>query len=374
MARRGHGEGSIFQRSDGRWAATISLEGRKRKTFYGKTRKEVQEKLKTALHEQQQGTLITVPRQTVEQFLRYWLEDVHKPRIRVRTYVRYEGMLRLHFIPVLGHLQLLKLSPQHIQALYAQKLKEGLSANTVNVLHAILHKAFDHAVRLNLLPRNLCDVVSPPRTEEHEIQSLSLEQVQQLLTAAKDHHLEALFVLALMTGMRRGELLALKWQDVNFAESTLYVRRAFIEVTGRGIIETEPKTAKGRRSIHLPPLAIEALKKHRAHQGEVRRQAEIWQERDLIFCTSRGTPFIATYVHGVFKALLKKANLPDMRFHDLRHSAATLLLGMGTHPKVVQELLGHSQISMTMDIYSHVMPTMQKDAMTKLNEALEQKP
>ena len=374
MARRGHGEGSIFQRSDGRWAASISLEGRKCKTYYGKTRKEVQEQLKTALHEQQQSTLLNVPRQTVEQFLRYWLEDVHKPSIRVRTYVRYEGMLRLHFIPVLGHLQLLKLSPQHIQALYAQKLKEGLSTNTVNVLHAILHKAFDHAVRLNLLPRNLCDVVSPPRTEEHEIQSLSLEQVQQLLTAAQDHHLEALFVLALMTGMRRGELLALKWQDVNFAESTLYVRRACIEVTGRGIIETEPKTAKGRRSIHLPPLAIEALKKHRANQVEVRRKAEIWQERDLIFCTSRGTPFIATYLHGVFKALLKKANLPDMRFHDLRHSAATLLLGMGTHPKVVQELLGHSQISMTMDIYSHVMPGMQKDALTKLNEALEQKP
>jgi integrase len=181
-------------------------------------------------------------------------------------------MLRLHFIPVLGHLQLLKLSPQHIQALYAQKLKEGLSTNSVNVLHAILHKAFDHAVRLNLLPRNICDVVSPPRTEEHEIHALSLEQVQQLLTAAKDHHLEALFVLALMTGMRRGELLALKWQDVNFAESTLYVRRAFIEVTGRGIIETEPKTAKGRRSIHLPPLAIEALKKHRSNKVEVRRQ------------------------------------------------------------------------------------------------------
>ena len=158
----------------------------------------------------------------------------------------------------------------------ASPLREGLSATSVNVLHAVLHKAFDHAVRLNLLPRNICDVVSPPRTEEHEITALSLEQVQQLLAAAQDHHLEALFVLALMTGMRRGELLALKWQDVNFAESTLYVRRACIEVTGRGIIETEPKTAKGRRSIHLPPLAIRSLKKHRAHQEEVRRQAEIW--------------------------------------------------------------------------------------------------
>jgi len=173
--------------------------------------------------------------------------------------------------------------------------------------------------------------------------------------------------------MRRGELLALKWKDVNFTESTLYVRRAFIEVARKGIIETEPKTAKGRRSIQLPPLAIEALESHRTKQLEARLQAETWEERDLIFCTSRGTPFIATYIHGVFKALLKKANLPDIRFHDLRHSAATLLLSMGTHPKVVQELLGHSQISMTMDIYSHVMPTMQRDAMAKLNEVLKQK-
>jgi integrase len=316
---------------------------------------------------------MTGPQQTVEQFLKHWLEDVHKPSIRVRTYVRYEGMLRLHFYPVLGHVRLQKLSPQQIQALYAQKLKEGLTATSVNVLHAILHKAFDHAVRLNLLPRNLCDVVSPPRAEEHEIHPLALEQAQQLLTAAKGHHLEALFVLALVTGMRRGELLALKWRDVNFAESTLQVRRAFIEVSGKGIIETEPKTAKGRRSIQLPPLAIDALKSHRTKQLEVRLQAETWEDQDLIFCTSRGTPFIATYIHGTFKALLKKANLPDIRFHDLRHSAATLLLSMGTHPKVVQELLGHSQISMTMDIYSHVMPTMQKDAMTRLNEVLEQK-
>ena len=175
------------------------------------------------------------------------------------------------------------------------------------------------------------------------------------------------------TGMRRGELLALKWKDVNFAESTLYVRRAFIEVTGKGIIETEPKTARGRRSIHLPPLASEVLKSHRTKQLEAQLRAEIWYEHDLIFWTSRGTPFIATYKQGVFKALLKKANLPDIRFHDLRHSAATLLLSMGTHPKVVQELLGHSQISMTMDIFSHVMPTMQKEAMTKLNETLQQK-
>ena len=139
-------------------------------------------------------------------------------------------------------------------------MKEGLSATSVNVLNTILHKAFDHAVRLNLLPHTICDVVSPPRVEEYEINALSLGQ----LTEAKDHHLEALFVLALMTGMRRRELLALKCQDVNFAENTPSVRRACFEVTGRGITETEPKTAKGRRSIHLPSLAIEALKKHRA--------------------------------------------------------------------------------------------------------------
>ncbi len=265
MARRGHGEGSIYLRSDGRWAASISVEDGKRKTFYGKTRKEVQEQLKTALHQQQQGMLATGPQQTMKQFLTQWLED-HKSSIRIRSYERYEEMVRLHIIPVLGRYQLQKLTA-----------------------HAVLHKALDDAVRLGVLARNVCDAVSPPRRAHFEIQPLSMEQSQQLLTAAKGHNMEALFVLALTTGMRRGEILALKWQDIDFSHNTLHVRRIFTRRPGNRYIEAEPKTEKSRRSIALAPMVVELLKQHRVRQVEAKLQAgETWQERGLVFCTSVG--------------------------------------------------------------------------------------
>jgi integrase len=380
MARRGHGEGSIYQRSDGRWAASISLEGGKRKTFYGKTRKAVQEQLKTALHQQQQGILATGPQQKVEQFLQHWLENVHKQSIRSRTYERYEEIVRLHLVPGIGHHQLQKLSPQHLQLFYTNKLEEGLSTTTVISFHNVLHKALETAVRWNLISRNVCDLVSPPRRKRFEIQPLSVEQVQQLVAVTRDHRLEALFLLALATGMRRGELLGLKWQDINFQTDMLQIRRILTRVPtkvklpqGAAYVEAEPKTEKGRRSILLPPFVVEALKQHRARQLEARLKAgAAWQEHDYVFCTSVGTHLHPTRdVLNQLKVLLAKAGLPAIRFHDLRHSSATMLLSMGVHPKIVQELLGHSQISMTLDTYSHVLPTMQKEAMSKLNELLQ---
>lgn len=220
MARRGHGDGSIYRRQDGRWAASISLEGRKRKTFYGKTRKEVQEQLNKALYEKKQGTLVVGPQQTVAEYLKYWLENVHKQNIRILSYQRYEVFVRVHLAPTIGYIQLQKLFPQHLLSLYSKKLNEGLSPKTVICMHNLLHKALDDAVRWNLVSRNVCDVVSPPRRKRFETQSLNAEQVHQLLDVAQGHKQEALFVLALATGMRRGELLGLKWQDINFAASS----------------------------------------------------------------------------------------------------------------------------------------------------------
>jgi integrase len=237
----------------------------------------------------------------------------------------------------------------------------------------MLHKALEDALRWNLVARNVCDAVSPPRRDRYEIHPLTTEQAQQLLSAAHGHPLEALFVLALASGMRRGELLAIKWQDIDFSAGRLQVRRIFTRAPGNRYIEAEPKTEKSRRSIALPTLVVDLLLQHQEKQVQVKRQAgEAWQEKDLVFCTSLGTPLNPSKVVDRFKSLLKRAGLPDIRFHDLRHSAATLLLGMDIHPKVVQELLGHNQISMTMDIYSHVLPTMQKDAMDKLNDALQE--
>ncbi len=377
MAKRGRGEGSIYRRKDGRWTAEISLEGGKSKFLYGKTRKEVQEKLKTALYEQQKGMLVTGPQQKVDQFLTHWLENVHKSSIRARTYERYEEIIRLHLVPGIGHHQLQKLSPQHLQSFYTKKLEEGLSTTTVISFHNVLHKALETAVRWNLLARNTCDLVSPPRRKRFEIQPLSMQQIHQLLVAARGHRLEALFILALATGMRRGELIALKWQDLDLEKGTLQVRRILTRIpsklAGKGFEEAEPKTDKGRRSIVLPAFTVEALKQHRLRQREARLKAgPAWQDHDYVFCTSIGTHLNPTRdVLDVLKSLLEKAGLPDIRFHDLRHSSATMLLGMKVHPKIVQEILGHSQINITMDIYSHVLPTMQEEAMSKINEALQ---
>jgi integrase len=282
----------------------------------------------------------------------------------------------LHIAPVLGRHRLQKLSAQHVQAFYTRKLNEGLSASTVGVFHNVLHKGLDTAMRWGLVPRNVCDLVSPPHAERFEIQPLTAEQAHQLLTAARGHRLEALFALALASGMRRGELLALKWQDINFATATLQVRRILSRVpskmSGKGFVETEPKTQKSRRSVVIAPFALEVLKQHRIHQLEAKLQAgPIWQDHDYVFCTSIGTHLNPSKdVLDQLKVLLKKAGLPDIRFHDLRHSAATLLLTEEVHPKVVQELLGHSSISMTMDVYSHVLPSMQQDAIGRLNSAL----
>jgi integrase len=369
MARRGHGEGSLYLRKDGRWAASISLGGRKRKTIYGKTRKEVQERLKAALHEQQQGKLITGPRQNVQQFLAYWLEDVQSPSVRLRTFQRYESQLRRHILPAIGNMQLSKLTPQHMQALYAKLLQNGLAPQMVRLVHAMLHKAFDYAVRVGWLTRNVCDIVSLPRVEKYEARSLTLEQVQQFLLAAKGHRVEALWILVLVTGMRRGEILGLKWSDINFSTGVVSVQRSLVDVKG-GILESRPKSSKGYRSILLPSFAVEALRVHKERQISMRESAIQWQDGDYVFCTSHGTPFAAANLRTMFKALLQRAGLPDIRFHDLRHSVATLLLSIGTHPKVVQELLGHGQIGMTMDTYSHVMPTLQRDTMARLDDLL----
>ena len=373
MARRGHGEGSIYQRKDGRWVASISLEHRQRKSFYGETRKEVQEKLRVALHEQKQGLLATGPQQTVKQYLEQWLEQVHKPAIREGSYVTYHSVLNKHVYPAIGHIPLQKLTPQQLQALYASVTEKGLSAKTVHVIHAILHKALDHAIKWGLIARNVCDSVSLPRKTRHQIQPLTGEQCQKLLQVAQGHKFEGLLTLAIATGMRRGELLALRWQDVDLERKTLQVRRTVDQLPHRGYVENDPKTVRGTRQIVLPEFVITALQKQQEYQKELQRKAgNKWQDHDLVFSNDYGEYVSPKYLWSKFKALLKEAKLPNIRFHDLRHSAATLLLTMGVHLKVVQELLGHSQISMTLDIYSHVLPSMQQEAMSKLDGIFKQ--
>jgi integrase len=372
MPKRGNREGSVYQRkSDGKWVTSITLEDGRRKVLYSKTQKEAIQKLKKASQQQEQGTLATGPQYTVAQYLDYWL-SVYKQKIRPRSYERYEQIIRLHLVPKLGKIKLDKLSPQHVQTLYTKKLEEGLSTNTVLVIHGMLHKALKSAMRWGVLAQNVCDRVDVPRKVPYEIHPLNMEQAQKLLDVVSGHPNEALFILAIATGMRRGEIAGLKWQDIDWENATLHVQRSLTRVPtsmGGGYQEAEPKTEKSRRSIVLPDFALTALLRHRELQFDIRERAgEFWHEHDYVFCTPLGEHIHPGHdILEELKKLLKKAGLPDIRFHDLRHSAATMLLGMGIHPKIVQERLGHHDIGTTMNIYSHVLPNMQEEAMKRLN-------
>jgi len=369
MGRRGHGEGSIYQRKkDGRWVAAIMLENHKRKYIYGDTRREVQEALKKALHEQQQGTLSTGPEQTLKVYLERWLEQVCKLTMRPNTYNQYRSIVRRHLVPALGSIKLEKLTPERIQSFCAQKQDEGLSAKTVVIIHGVLSSALDNAFKWGLIPRNVARLVSLPRIERYEAQTLTVGQALKLLGVARGSRIEALLLVALTTGMRRGELLALRWEDIDLEASILHVRRTVNPITGLGYKEGEPKSKAGRRKIVLSEVTIEALKEHRQGQEQVRaRVGARWQEHGIVFCNKYGGFFNPTTVLNAFKKLLRDAGLPDIRIHDLRHSAATILAAARVDLKTIQERLGHSSIAITADIYSHVSADMQQEAAGKID-------
>ncbi len=371
---RGHGEGSITQRKDGRWQAQISLEGGKRKTYYGKTKKEVREKLRLAINEQKKGTLVTAPNQTLESYLTYWLENVSRVRTRARTYEQYLSVLQVHLIPGLGKIELHKLTIQHVQSFYSRKHKEGLAPATIAGIHTVLHKALNDALRNDLVARNVSSLTSRPTVRRSEPQVLTVEQANKLLEVARGQRMEAFVILALTTAARIGELLGLHWDDLDFEHKSMSIRRSIGRVKGRGILEGETKAKSSRRTILLTDVAIDVLEEHRSKQNELRLMAgEDWIDKGLVFCRINGEFFAPETMRDWFKALLSDAGLPDMRVHDLRHSAATILLVRGVHPKVVQEMLGHSRISMTMDVYSHVLPSMQQPAIDKMNDAFKRR-
>jgi integrase len=345
---------------------------RKRPAYFGRTRAEATAKLNAALAEKAKGQPVAIPKQTMTQFLTRWLDESVATTVRPRTAKRYEELTRLHILPTLGRTTLMKLTPQDLQALYASKLSGGLAPRTVGHIHRVLHKSLGQAVRWGLAVRNVADAVDPPKVHRAEMRALNAEEARRLLAAAEGDPLEALYVLALTTGMRQGELLGLHWGDIDLEAGALQVRRTIGRVRGQGFVESEPKSASGRRHIALAPSAAGALRRHWDRQFAERLGGEaVPGSGSLVFCNGLGKPIEPqNLLYRSFRKLLQRAGLPPMRFHDLRHSAATLLLSMGTHPKVVQELLGHSQISLTLDTYSHVLPGLQGEAVGKLDALL----
>lgn len=368
QARR-PGEGTVYQRKDGRWVCEVTLEDHSRKSYYCKTEKEALEKRRLVLNELAQGVLATGPQQTLKQFLEYWIEDVYKPSVRLTTYKNARLLVSKYLIPGFGHFKLQKLTAQHIQSFYAKKLKEGLTPSRIISIHTALHTALEHARRMKLVSMNVSSDVELPRRGKTEKRPLTPEQAQTLLQKVKENRLEGVLTLALATGMREGELIGLRWSDVDLDKRVLRISRALTYITGHGFVEGEPKTEKGKRSILLPAFVVETLKRHRMGQLEKRLALGVaWVDRDLVFPGDSGDFCVPTTLVRRFHKLLKEAGLPRIRFHDLRHSAATILISMGVPTKVVQELLGHSNISITMDVYGHVLPSMQKDAMDKMDD------
>lgn len=369
MSRRTNSEGTIYKRSDGRWCAAVTLDNGKRQAFYGASRGSVQDKLRAARRAIDDGLPVSSDRQKVGTFLTRWLLEVAQPSVRASTYQRYHDLLHLHVIPLLGHVPLAKLSPQDLTALDA-KLAERLAPRTIGHVHRVLHRALRDATNWNLTARNVCDLVRAPKVPHKEMHVLDPEQARILLAAVENDPLEALYVVAIQTGMRQGELLSLKWADLDLDSARLTVNRSVRFITGQGAVESAPKTDSGRRSVLLTPSAVAILRRHKIRQTEQRLQAVAWDDLDLIFANAIGRHIEATnLLRRSWRPLLERAGLPAIRFHDLRHTCATLLLGQGVPVKVVAEMLGHADAGVTLKVYQHVSETMQTDAAAKM-EAL----
>ncbi len=319
--QRANGEGTIYYRADEkRYVVSFFGTDGKRKYRKVKTKLEAQELLREALQQRDEGTLPAGPQQTVRQFLEDWLENVCKPpALRTSTYVKYRKLVHSYILPALGRYPLQKLTPQHVQRLYRQKSDDGLKPKTINAIHGVLHKALDVAVLWNLVPRNVCDRVRPPKIPKPEIQPLTMEQARTLLAVVEGHRLEALIVLAITTGMRHGELLGLRWTDIDFDNRCLHVRRTLDYIAHYGNVISEPKTARGRRKIELPGFVIEKLQQHRVRQLEMKHKVGAkWKEEGYVFTGLQGGVLNSRYLNKLFNKLLDESGLPHIRFHDVR--------------------------------------------------------
>ena len=346
------------------------------------------------------GLPIVGERETVGNFLKNWLEHVAANKVRPSTLESYRWIVEKHLIPNLGRLPLAKLSPQEIQAFLNDRLKSGrkplpqrakrkpqgddpnqkpepkqpdnpaLTPRTVQHIHATLRTALDQALRWNLVARNVATLVDAPRVSRAEVQPYTPVEAKALLDALRDDRLSALYSAAMAVGLRLGEALGLHWEDIDFGTGGLTVRNAPQRIGGK-LKLVEVKAQKSRRTITLPQVAIDALVKHRARQQEERQTAGTrWRDTGFVFTTTIGTPLEGTTVTHRFQAALKDAGLRRIRFHDLRHTCATLLLAQGVHLRLIMEILGHSQIAITMNLYAHVIPAMQKEVAARMDEIL----
>lgn len=377
MTRRANGEGSVYRRSDGRWtAAHYVLQangGRVRRVVYGKTRKEAADKLADLVSKTSAGIPLAVRSWTVAGYAAHWLEDVVRPRLKPATFASYRETLRLHILPTLGRVKVQALRPDQVRTLLAHKLAAGLGPRSVQIVHGTLRTMLGEAVREEVIVRNPAAIVRPPSVTREEVQPWSPEEAGQFLGVSAEHRLYALFAVGVALGLRRGELLGLRWSDVDLDERVVRVRQNVQRLPEVGMVYGTPKTGKSRRTIPLPARSVKVLRAHRARQAaEVLALGPGWTESGLVFTSSVGTVVEPRNLSRLFDRLIAAAGVRRIRFHDLRHTCASLLLAQGVPPRVVMDVLGHSQMAITMDLYSHVMPTALREAADAIDRALGQ--
>ena len=375
-------KGNIRERGQGTWEIHYDVprdENNKRRqktcTVHG-TKRDAERELNRLIHEANSGGFVDSKNLTVAGYMKQWLATA-KENVAASTYFSYEVYSRQHIVASLGRHQLAKLQPLHIQAMYTNCLtngridgKGGLSPQSVLHIHRILKEAMGQAVKWQLIARNPVDAVDPPRVPKTEMMFLKQDQVTQLLAQVRDSLIYIPVLLAVTTGMRRGELLGLRWDDIDFTAKTLAVRRS-LQQTNTNIAFKETKTASSRRVIALPPFVVEALVVHKGKQAEQKLLlGEVYEDSGLVCTHPDGRLIQPNHLSHLFDVARNARGWGKLRFHDLRHTHATLLLQQGVHPKVVQERLGHSSIATTLNVYSHVLPSMQEDAANKIDAML----
>jgi integrase len=372
-------KGSITKRTGKRgvsWLVTYDVGHdpvtgkRQQRRFTCRTRKEAEEELAGRLRDLRMSGYLEPSREPTAAYLARWLESA-RTTLRPNTAGRYELVVRSYLVPNFGEVPLGKLNAAHIQAALTELANRGLAPGTVGNAYRVLRRALFQAVRWKLIAQNPCNLVDVPRVPRTELHVWNRDQIRAFLEGTSDTPLAALWRLALLTGMRRGELLALHWADVDFAKGSLSVNRTLTRSADDKWIEGEPKTKSSRRRIALPGSCTGMLRSHRTAQLERRLKAgSVWNDTDIVFDRGDGLAIHPAFLRTTFDRETKRLGLPRLRVHDLRHSAATFMLSQGDHPKVVQERLGHANISMTMDLYSHVSMDLQRASADRLDEAL----
>jgi integrase len=378
--RRGRGEGSIYQRSNGTWCAMLTaglVDGRRvRKSVYGRTRQDVVAKLARMQQKRLEGRPVLDSSIRLDAYLDRWLTEVAGPRLRPSTYESYRDNIRLHINPQLGHIHLNKLAPGDIREFIAAKRQEisrrgtPLSPQTIRYMYGILRVALNDAMRDELISRNVVQLVRPPGPSESDYvpQFLDANQARAVLAVAAETRLEAMWRLAITGGLRQGELLALCWDDVNLDAGQLTVRRSLRRFVGSGLVDGEPKSKNSRRIMRIGPGMVDSLRRHHRLQAAERLAAgQRWTDSGRVFTSPIGSTLDPRNVSRDFKALCVEAGVPQMRFHSLRHTCATLLLAEGEPLEVIADRLGHGDTRVTSQVYAHIIDSLRQRAADRLD-------